>query len=367
MIWCLALGMVVWGTWLTLNHLRPPKTSVEKKPISILKPLKGLDFELEENLESFFRLEYPKFELLFSVAHESDEACMIVRRLIAKYPRVRARISIGETLIGKNPKVNNLVKIYQNASHDWILISDSNVRVSRDYLQAVTARFDESTGVVTAIVSGQYRGKGFGSPLEATYLNTFYARWTLIAQRLGAPVVIGKSMLFRKSEATRFGGIELLSRYLAEDYMTGLAMKALGKKVKIMNEPVVQMIGAYSLKEFWSRHVRWGRIRKAQSPLSFPLEPLLSIWISGSLGAHALSHFHVLTFSQALGLHVGIWFMSDLLLMWKFKERPRFKNLLAWFVRETIQVPLWVHVAMGNSVLWRGHRLKLQRGGLLES
>ena len=95
MIWCLALGMVVWGTWLTLNHLRPPNTSVEKKPISILKPLKGLDFELEENLESFFRLEYPKFELLFSVAHESDEACMIVRRLIAKYPRVRARISIA--------------------------------------------------------------------------------------------------------------------------------------------------------------------------------------------------------------------------------------------------------------------------------
>ncbi len=358
---------MVWGTWLVLRHLRVPKSVVERKPVSILKPLKGLDFELEENLESFFRLEYPKFELLFSVANESDDACMIVRRLISKYPRVQARISIGETSIGKNPKVNNLIKVYQQAFHDWILISDSNVRVSRDYLEAVTSQFDESTGVVTAIVSGQYRGKGFGGPLEATYLNTFYTRWTMIAHRFGAPVVIGKSMLFRKSEATRFGGIELLARYLAEDYMVGQAMKALGKKVKIMNEPVVQMIGTYSLREFWSRHVRWGRIRKAQSPLSFPLEPLLSLWVSGVLGAHALSHFKLLSFTHALAIHIGLWFVCDLALMLKFKESPRLTNLMAWIVRETIQVPLWAHVAMGNSVLWRGHRLKLQRGGLLES
>jgi len=332
-----------------------------------LKPLKGLDFQLEENLESFFRLEYPKFELLFSVASEEDPAYEIVRRVASKFPRVRARIFVGEVKVGGNPKVNNLVKGYQAAAHDWILVSDSNVRVPRDYLKVVTQDFDEQTGVVTAVVSGQYLGRGFGAPLEATYLNTFYARWMMIAVKFGAPVVIGKSMLFRRSEANRFGGVELLAQYLAEDYMTGHAMKLLGRRVKVMHEPIIQMIGDYSFKEFWSRHVRWGRIRRAQSPLVFPLEPLLSFWISGAFGAYALSHFDILPYWQTLTMHACIWALCDIFLMERMKEAIKPKNLLAWIVRESLHVPLWIHVAMGTSVNWRGTKLNLQQGGLLET
>lgn len=366
-MWGLALFMVTWGTWLTLRHLRPRPATVKPQAVSILKPLKGIDFQLEENLESFFRLEYPKFELLFSVASEDDPACEIIRRVASKYPRVQARIFYGEVKIGGNPKVNNLIKSSYSARHDWILVSDSNVRVPRDYLQQVTQDFDETTGVVTAVVSGQYLGQGFGAPLEATYLNTFYSRWMLIAIAFGAPVVIGKSMLFRKSDAARFGGIDTLSRYLAEDFMAGHAMKMLGKGVRVMNEPIVQMIGNYSLSEFWSRHVRWGRIRKSQSPLTFPLEPLLSFWVSGCLGAFALTHFHILPFAAALALHAGVWFVSDVLLMLRMKESLRPKNLAAWLARETLHLPLWFHIACGNSVNWRGNKLKLNQGGLLET
>jgi ceramide glucosyltransferase len=359
--------MVIWGTWLTLKQLRKRPAQVKPQAISILKPLKGLDFQLEENLESFFRLEYPKFELLFSVASNEDPACEIIRRVSSKFPRVRARIFIGEVKIGGNPKVNNLIKSYQAASHDWILISDSNVRVPRDYLHAVSQEFDDETGVVTAVVSGQYLGRGFGAPLEATYLNTFYARWMLIAIAFGNPVVIGKSMLFRKSEANRFGGVELLSRYLAEDYMAGQAMKHLGKSVKVMHEPIVQMIGNYTFEEFWSRHVRWGRIRRSQSPLTFPLEPLLTFWVSGVLGSFGLSHFHLLPFANAFAVHALIWFLCDITLMLRMKQTLRPQNLLAWIVRETLHLPLWAHVAMGNTVNWRGNKLKLNQGGLLET
>lgn len=365
-MWALALFMVIWGTWLTLKHLRKRGTSVKAEAVSILKPLKGIDFQLEENLESFFRLEYPKYELLFSVADENDLACEIIRRVASKFPRVRAQIFYGEVKIGGNPKVNNLIKSYQAAAHDWILVSDSNVRVPQDYLQSMTRDFDVDTGVVTAIVSGQYLGRGFGAPLEATYLNTFYARWTLIAGRFGAPVVIGKSMLFRKSEADRFGGVELLSRYLAEDYMAGHAMKFLGKAVKVMREPVVQMIGNYSLKEFWSRHVRWGRIRKSQSPLTFPLEPLLSFWVSGFFGAAALRHFFGLPLLSGFLIHALTWFLCDITLMFRMKQTLRPKSLAAWIVRETLHLPLWLHVAMGNTVNWRGNKLTLNQGGLLD-
>ncbi len=359
--------MVLWGTWLTLSHLRRRPAERKLEPISILKPLKGLDFQLEENLESFFRLEYPSFELLLSVASESDPAYAVVKHVMTKFPRVRASVYVGDVGIGLNPKVNNLIKSYQSARNDWILISDSNIRVSPKYLDAMVEPFDERTGVVTAVVTGQYLGKGFGAPLEATYLNTFYARWMLIAWMFGTPVVIGKSMLFRKSQANRFGGVELLGRYLAEDFMAGQAMKMLGLSIKIMREPTVQIIGSYPLKEFWQRHVRWGRIRKSQSPLTFPIEPLLSFWISGALGAYALSYFSLISFWPALVLHAAIWFLSDLAQMWCFNEKPTPKNIIAWLVRETIFVPLWVHIACGRSVSWRGAKFKLQRGGLLES
>jgi ceramide glucosyltransferase len=359
--------MVIWGTWLTLRHLRPRSATVKPQAVSILKPLKGIDFQLEENLESFFRLDYAKYELLFSVASEDDPACDIIRRVASKFPRVRSRIFYGETKVGGNPKVNNLSKSYQAASHDWILVSDSNVRVPRDYLQIVTQDFDEQTGIVTSVVSGQYLGRGFGAPLEATYLNTFYARWMTIAVWFGAPVVIGKSMLFRRSEANRFGGFDVLSRYLAEDYMAGHAMKLLGKKVKVMREPVVQMIGNYSFNEFWSRHVRWGRIRKSQSPLTFPIEPILSFWISGSLGAAGLSHFTNLGFATGLAVHALIWSLCDVALMLRMKQTMRLQNLAAWIVRETLHLPLWAHAAVGNTVNWRGHKLTLNQGGLLET
>jgi ceramide glucosyltransferase len=359
--------MIIWGTWLTRRHLRRTTPTFRPEPVSILKPLKGLDFQLEENLESFFRLDYPKFEILFSVASADDAAYEVIHRVASKFPRVRARIFIGEVKVGGNPKVNNLVKSYQAAAHDWILVSDSNVRVPRDYLKSVTQDFDEQTGVVTAVVAGEYLGRGFGAPLEATYLNTFYARWMMIAIKLGAPVVIGKSMLIRKSEANRFGGVELLAQYLAEDYMTGHAMKLLGHKVKVMREPIVQMIGNYSLKEFWSRHVRWGRIRRSQSPLVFPLEPLLSFWVSGSLGGFALSHFGIFQFTEALIMHACVWAMCDIILMKRMNEAIKPKNMLAWIVRESLHVPLWIHVAMGNTVNWRGNQLRLHEGGLLET
>ncbi len=359
--------MVIWGTWLTLRHLRPRPKTVKPQAVSILNPLKGLDFQLEENLESFFRLDYVKFELLFCVASEDDPSFEIIQRVASKFPRVRSRIFCGEVKIGGNPKVNNLIKSYQAAAHDWILVSDSNVRVPPDYLQTVTQDFDDQTGIVTAVVSGQYLGRGFGAPLEATYLNTFYARWMTIAVWFGAPVVIGKSMLFRRSEANRFGGFDVLSRYLAEDYMAGHAMKLLGKKVKVMHEPVVQMIGDYSLKEFWSRHVRWGRIRKSQSPLTFPLEPILSFWVSGSLGALGLSHFTNWGFAVGLSIHALVWFLCDVALMLRMKESMRPQNLVAWLVRETLHVPLWVHAAAGNTVNWRGNKLTLNQGGLLET
>lgn len=334
--------------------------------MSLLKPLRGADNGLEKNLESFFLLDYPRFELLFSVAEASDPACQVVRNLIARFPAVQAKLIVGQLDIGPNPKVNNLAISYGQARHDWVLISDSNVRVEPDYLKRLVAHLEPGVGMVTAVVAGRDAEKPGGS-LESVFLNTFYARGMLLLAALGRPPVVGKTMLFQKSTAARFGGIRVLARYLAEDYMAGEAMRKLNLRVLVAADPVRQHLGKLTFRDFWSRHLRWGRIRKAQAPLAFAIEPLFGSVVSGLIGAWASSRawgIHPLAY---FGMHMSIWSACDLTVLLRLDPQPKALTPLAWLIRELLAVPLWFHIGSGNTVNWRGNRLKIQSGGTLET
>lgn len=333
-------------------------------PISILKPVKGVDADLRNNLESFFYLNYPHFELLFCVPSHRDPACKVVEELIVKHPWVNARLFVQESNIGPNPKVNNLIRAYELAAYDWVLVSDSNVLVPPDYLRRLVAHLDVDVGMVTSVVAGRHPKKA-GGELESVYLNTFYARWMCLAEMAGKTCVVGKSMLFRRSVAERFGGMRNLARYLAEDYMAGEAMRKLGLRVVVAADPVCQVIGKYAFKDFWSRHIRWGRIRKAQAPIAFAFEPVMGCFASGWLGAWALAGTFGISMSEFFALHLMAWSTCDFLQMKLLNPEIRWTSALAWFGREILAFPQWVHIASGNTVNWRGNRLRIQAGGVL--
>lgn len=367
-LWFIITALTIWGNFLAQKKLAssPPHLDAPFNlyPVTILKPLKGADAALEKNIESFFELDYPNYEILISVPSFNDPAYSIAARTIARNPRIKARLFAGEAKIGPNPKINNILKAYESALNDWILISDSNVRVERNYLKRLVAHLEPGVGLVTAIVAGR-EAHGLGGRLESTYLNTFYARGMSLIERLGHPCVVGKSMLFQRSTATRFGGIQNLARYLAEDYMAGEAMLRLGLRVVVATDPVPQIIGQYSFKEFWSRHIRWGRIRKAQAPLAFLFEPLTGCFLSACLGAWASSQLFNITPWFILVFHFSVWSLGDLLLMLRLGERAHVLMPAWWFLRELLAFPLWIHIASGNTVNWRGTHLTIQQGGML--
>ncbi|MES2963149.1 MAG: ceramide glucosyltransferase, partial [Bdellovibrionota bacterium] len=280
------------------------------KPISILKPLKGTDPGLRENLRSFFEIEYPSFELVFSIADPADPAREIIVEMQRLFPEVRSHLVVGSVEVGANPKVNNLIKSFDLAQHDWVLISDSNVRVNPDYLKRLALQFDENVGVLTAVVRGSHADT-FGGRLEATFLNTFYARWMYLAFAFDEPIVLGKSMLLQRSVARRFGGFKTLARYLAEDYMAGEAMQKLGFRIELLDDPVSQPLSGYRFDDFWKRHVRWGRIRKSQAPILFLFEPLLTSIPSGLIGAATLAPWLDLSALGFFALHLFIWYSAD--------------------------------------------------------
>jgi len=321
--------------------------------------MKGAEPGMEENIESFFSLEYPVYEIIFSVADPRDPARAVVARALQRHPGFPARLILGDVDIGPNPKVNNLLHSYREARYDCLLISDSNVRVRPDYLRRVASYLKPDVGVVTAVVAGM-AGKGFGGKLESTFLNSFYARWMHIAFRVGQGFVVGKSMLFRRSVADRFGGVSNLSNYIAEDYMAGRAMQRLGLKVVVMREPIRQHIGKFQFRAFWSRHIRWGRIRKSQSPIAFFFEPLLGAVVSGVLGALAFKSWEVLV------AHLAVWAILDVVMIRHFEERWDPLAPFLWLIREVLAVPLWIHIACGSSIHWRGKSMKILPGGLVQ-
>jgi ceramide glucosyltransferase len=371
----------VGGTCTLIKHLSPEKWSANKiinfvwPKVTILKPLKGIDPNLKENLRSFFELDYPAaVEMLFSVANEKDPAFALVKELMAEYPHFPAQIFLSEkenpreaALLGLNPKLKNLAWSYEVAAFDVILISDSNVRAQKNYLRELTGHLDSKTGMVTSLVAGT-DFKSVGGFLEAVYLNTFYARMMAFSNRFAKPCVVGKSMLFRKSTAARFGGLKILSQFLAEDFMAGESMAKLGLKIKTARLPVLQVIGRHSFSDFWKRHLRWGRIRKAHAPLAFFAEPLSNSLFISFFGAFALSQIAHVSFSAVFFASLALWLTLDTLQFTIMANAPISQWLLfplVWLLREISAVPLWANIASANYVDWRGNRLILAPGGLL--
>jgi ceramide glucosyltransferase len=354
-----------WGTWIAFKQFqnRREEEPSSLAPVSILKPLKGVDEGLLENLESFFKLNYPSYEILFSVTEKTEPAISVVQKLLSKYPSADAKLVCEPQNTGPNPKINNLMTAYELAKHDVILISDSNIRVKPNYLLNLVPDLRDSVGIITAVVAG-VSAKGLGGWLEASYLNTFFARWMVLTKKLGFPSVIGKSMLFRKSILKRLGGLKTLGHYIAEDYMAGHGIQKLDLTVELMRSPIEQFIGPYSYQNFWARHLRWGRIRKSIAPLAFLIEPLFFSTFSGVAGAISLNVLFGFSPFTVWGLHMALWGICDGLI-YQLMDRFSWKALGAWVVREGLAPLLWISILSGNTVSWRGRDYRLLKGGLL--
>lgn len=365
------------GTWTLFQQLNPPPKSFsnkvqEFKGVSILKPLKGADPALFQNLETFFKMECViAHELLFSIESSEDPAHAIVIELMQRYPKVSSRLftlkSADEKAHIKNPKIRNISTAFDEAKFDLMWISDSNVRVRATELDYLVSLFDKKTGMVTSIVAG-VDFKGIGGALESVFLGTFYARFMALCNRFAKPCVVGKSMLFRKSDTLRFGGLKCLAEFLAEDFMAGEAMRKLGLQIKTSKLTVLQVLGQYSFQSFWKRHLRWGRIRKAHAPIPFLLEPFFGPIMMSVCGAFALSQIKASSFGA--GFLSSIAFLCFLDSLSYFKVVGLKLNFIlyfpvVWFARECLSIPLWIQIASSNKIDWRGNRFTLARGGLL--
>lgn len=243
-------------------------------PVSIIKPLKGLDDNLFDNLESFCRQDYPEYEIILSLQDYNDSAYRVAEKIRSKYPEV-VKIIIDNSSHALNPKVKNMISAYNASKYDYFLISDSNVYVDPDYLKkTVSSIMTSDTGLVTNLIIGD-GGKSLGARLENLQLNSFIILSVCFLDKfLKMPCSIGKSMLMRKSDFEEIGGFNAVKDVLAEDYLIGKLMHEKGKKVALSSYIIKNINEYWSFRRFLNRHTRWAKIRWKIAGAKYLTEPL---------------------------------------------------------------------------------------------
>jgi ceramide glucosyltransferase len=333
----------------------PVRAPADAPPVTLVRPVCGIDNLGEITLRSTFHLDYPDYEIVFCIAHARDPAIALIQRLIAAYPKRRARLLIGDDRVSENPKLNNCVKGWDAAAHDWIVLADSNVLMPPDYLTRLMARWDDETGLVCSPPAGSHP-ENFWAGVECAILNTYQARWQYTADTLGAGYAQGKSMLWRRDILERAGGIRRLGEEAAEDAAATKIIRAQGLTIKLADAPFTQPLGPRSATDVWRRQARWAQLRRSSFPLTFAPE-IFSTALAPLSAVAVFANASELPVAGVVAAIALVWYGAETLLAWRagWPLSPAYP--LHAITRDIMLPAWWINGWLGSQFEWRGNAM----------
>ncbi len=367
----LSLAIAAWQ-WLAARKfpLHQKIANADFAPaISILKPLKGCDNTTAASLESWLHQNYAgPLQILFGVAEENDPVCEIVRALLAKTPAANARLVVCEKLVGTNAKAAKLAQLEKLAQHDLILVCDADVRVPPDFLASFVAPLRDEK---TALVNCFYR---LANPVttamrwEAIAINAdFWSQVLQAATLKPLDFALGAAILVRRKSLSEIGGVQSLANCLADDYQLGHRIAQNGHRIALCPVVVECWDAPMTWAQVWRHQLRWARTIRVCQPLPYFFSLLSNatfwpgLWLLVSL---AVAN----TFYAPLTALVFVLVRISLAQNLQRRFTPE-RQLVspAWLVpvKDVLQVAIWFCAFAGNTVEWRGRKMKLQRDGTL--
>lgn len=349
------------------RRAEPAKGRAQFPPVSILKPLKGIDPHIWEAFCTHCEQDYPEYELIFGVSDPDDPAIEVVRKLQQAYPGRRIELVVCTRDLGTNRKLSTLAQMLPLARHELLIVNDSDIRVPNDYLRRVLAPLrDEAVGMVTCL----YRGipaNTVGSRLEALGISTDFVPGVLSARLIehGLRFGLGSTLAFRRADLRAIGGFEAMLDYLADDYELGNRIAALGKRVELSEVIVDTFLPAYSVGEYFDHQLRWARSVRGSRTWGY-VGLLLTFGVPWALALMILAPIKaiwaVALFLATVGLRmaVGLTAASNVL-----GDRQTERDVFLLPLRDLLAPVIWTIGLFGNRILWRGDVFYLRRGRLV--
>ena len=347
----------------------PPRDDSFAPPVSILKPVRGVDPEAYENFASYCRLDYPEYELVFAMADPHDPVIPVIEKLQRDFPDRSIRFVTDVPRVGENNKVNSLCKLVKEARYELLAMTDSDVRVSRDYLHEVVAPFaDRRVGAVTCF----YRcagGDTLAADLDMLGMCVDSVPSALVARRLEGNVqfAFGWTMATTKERLAEIGGWEAMANHHSDDFELGNRISSKGHRVEVMREPVWMVFPRERFGDFLRHELRWSIGLRNVRPAGYagmifthglPWAVLAAV-VAAASGWTGIAAAFVAAY---LALRVGLAYAAG---VWGLQDRNIASKLWLTPVRDAISAAVWFAGFFTNRITWRGLEFRV-RNRLLE-
>lgn len=345
---------------------RRPEDDGDLPSISVLKPLKGLDVELFQNLSVLCQQNYGRYQVIFGVADADDPAVAVVRELQAAYPTVDIELVVDGRIYGSNHKVSNLHNMYQRAKHDVIVIADSDIRVGPDYLRGLVGPLRESgTGLVTCLYRARNAG-GLATLVESLFINTDWCHMVLVARKVErTSYAFGATIAMKRKILDEIGGFLPIVDYLADDYQLGQRVVERGYQAVLAEQVLETVIYLGSWRRLVQHQLRWARTYRICRPGGYFGSVLThgTLWAILNVLFHGFSAASVLVSGGVLALRHA----SAALLCWRYlRTETRLSELLLLVPKDLFISFIWFLAFAGDTVTWSGRRFRVHKSGRMQ-
>lgn len=361
--WFYAHSLIAAWSFFRRRRREDEPSEAWRPAVTVLKPLKGEEPGLYDNLAHFCRQRYPEFQLVCGVAEADDAAVPVVRRLQRDFPGVDIALVIDAQLHGTNHKVSNLINMMRVARHPVLAVSDSDIRVPEDYLLRVVAPLrDESIGIVTCLYRAVARG-GLATVFDALFVNTDFCPQVLLARQLErARYAFGATIVLRRSTLAAAGGFERLASFLADDYYLGRFVNDLGLRNWLSECVVDTVIDVGSFRKLVLHQLRWGRTFRSCRPFGYFMTIVThgTLWACVNLLVGGASW---VALAPSLGL-LALRLSTTAIISWRLLgSRLSLGSILLVLPKDLFMSGIWLASFLGDTVWWSGRRFRVLRNG----
>jgi ceramide glucosyltransferase len=334
-------------------------------PVSILKPVRGLDPDAYENFASFCRLDYPEYEILFCVGDRNDPVLSVIERVVRDFPACKIRVLFGSGRVAANDKVAKLARLTNEARYEYVVINDSDVRVDSDYLRTVVAPLvDPKVGAVTCFYAPTDERTLTQHLQSVGMLSDFYAGILVAWQLDGVKFALGPTIATMRARIAGFGGFEAIENRPADDLLVGRLIAEQGYEVRLLPYSVLTVADYDSMRDLFNKRLRWIVVMRKMRPrghigLIFTLGlpwALAAVAVRPTLGIGA----------GYLGTYLALrWVMTWLIGSWGLKQRLSWQKYALIPVWDAMATFIWLLSFTRTSIMWRGYKYFIRDGQLV--